>query len=252
MNAIPENLPSRPLDIGQTIHATWQSIQENHKALAIAVCVPLSIQIVLVLISALVYDSNYLSKEVWLLLLIQGLASVLVAVRCHQVLLLPESKTGVFLIPRWTWNDTWFALTSIVVMVAFAVTFLATMPLYATGFLWSGSSLLTSGISTVLSYLIMAPGYYVTARLVLALPVAAIEGRIDFAAAWERSKGNGWRLAVLSGAIPLVISALGDWISDIDKSVVTPAVLVLTNVLVVFEVAVISMAYKFLIKTADQ
>jgi hypothetical protein len=197
MKTTQEAAPSPPLAIPQTIQAAWHRIRETHRELAIAVCVPLSIQVPLVIISALVYDGDFLRTEVWGLLLLEGLVSVLIAVRCHQLFLTNEANASVSWIPRWTLNDTWFALTSIVIIAAFGVTMMATMPLLAVRYLGTASEL-SPGIQSILSYVVMFPAFYVLARLVLALPVAAVEGRIDFAAAWRLSKGNGWALAILA------------------------------------------------------
>lgn len=52
------------------------------------------------------------------------------------------------------------------------------------------------------------PFAYVVGRVSLLLPATAIDLHPSFSSAWDLSEGNGWRVAMLVGGIPLAFMAI--------------------------------------------
>ena len=82
------------------------------------------------------------------------------------------------------------------------------------------------------------------ARLSPMLPAIAVGGAADPVTAWQVSRGNGWKLMIVVGALPWTLK----WIvALLLRDGATPAefgvVLVLTSVFTVIQVAALSLAY---------
>ena len=145
------------------------------------------------------YESN-----LWVLL--YGLALTPFAVACHRVLLLGDESLPQYGIMTWTVREGRF-LTWL--LAAWSLAFLTTMFLLMT-------------IGTIVMNVFDIPrawmemgwflgsfevlGTYVLARLSLILPAVALDGRPSLSSIWRLSHGNGWRLTVVLGGLPWLVS----------------------------------------------
>jgi membrane-anchored glycerophosphoryl diester phosphodiesterase (GDPDase) len=76
-------------------------------------------------------------------------------------------------------------------------------------------------------------------------PATATNYRKDMKWAWEVTKGNGWRLLILLGVIPMLFGVMVGLFSGI--STYLDAVLnFIGSIFTVFEIAILSHVYKFL------
>lgn len=47
--------------------------------------------------------------------------------------------------------------------------------------------------------------YWVIARVSMVLPAIAVDRKLDVVDSWRRSRGNGWKLAIIVGVLPWVL-----------------------------------------------
>jgi hypothetical protein len=86
--------------------------------------------------------------------------------------------------------------------------------------------------------------FYVVARFSLVFPAIATDRKPDLGAAWLESKRNGWRLAIVVGALPWTLEQLTDLIYRDGATDAEYAVLVvLTVFFTVIEVVALSLSY---------
>jgi hypothetical protein len=86
--------------------------------------------------------------------------------------------------------------------------------------------------------------YWVVGRMSLMLPAIAIDRKVDLAAAWLASRSNGWRLAVVVGALPWCLGRAIDFMFRDEATGVEVGILVvLGTVLIIVEVVALSLSY---------
>ncbi len=89
------------------------------------------------------------------------------------------------------------------------------------------------------------PGSYLAARLSLLLPAIALERVWSPRAAWEMSRGNGWRLAVVVIALPYLFSAVVDRLTrDGASAFEVIALSVAAALLTSLEIVTLSLSYR--------
>jgi hypothetical protein len=82
------------------------------------------------------------------------------------------------------------------------------------------------------------------ARLSLLLPALAVDQSFDPIAAWRTTRGNGWKLAVVVGALPWTLRYIVDALyRDEATWVEFGALLILTAVFTVIQVVALSLSY---------
>jgi len=96
--------------------------------------------------------------------------------------------------------------------------------------------------------LALLPVLFIICRLLLVLPARAVDTPITFRVAWRMSEGNGWRLVLLTGALPwflhLAEYTVADlFASDTDYTIIRSILYVL---LLPLEVALLSASYRYL------
>jgi hypothetical protein len=86
--------------------------------------------------------------------------------------------------------------------------------------------------------------FWVVARVSLVFPAIAIDRAPNFAAAWRSSKRNGWRLAVVVGALPWLMNQFSNLIYRNGATAVEFAlIVVLIAFFTVIEVVALSLSY---------
>jgi hypothetical protein len=102
-----------------------------------------------------------------------------------------------------------------------------------------------SHIWTIIIYFSLIPGTYIFSRLSVLFPATAINQRNSIQWAWSITKGNGWKLFVLLGLLPLLSRIILRMIPE--TSIHADAVLYFISLIfAVIELALISHTYKFL------
>ncbi|MBX3335257.1 MAG: hypothetical protein KF876_14120, partial [Nitrospira sp.] len=145
------------------------------------------------------------------------------AVACHRLILIGEGAVSEFGLTRWTWRETRFFLWMLLAYIIgclfmllgdtalFAVAFLIAN---ACGFSTKTTSLMMEHPAFFPGVFLLAsiPFAYVVGRMSILLPATAIDLRPSFFSAWDLSEGNGWRVAILVGGIPLAFIAIQSFI----------------------------------------
>src|SRR5262245_13714310 len=143
------------------------------------------------------------------------------AVACHRSILIGEHSESKFGIPGWPHREFrfffwlifiyaiggmfWFAASEVVErFVGFIETFLGE-ELNELSVRLSGSKFIVSSPWTLLA---LVPFGYLIGRLSLLLPAIAVDDRASVRSAWSQSKGNGWRMALLVGWMPILLHLL--------------------------------------------
>lgn len=147
-------------------------------------------------------------------------------------------------------------LWMVIIVVALAVTAVAFAILGGKP-IFSGTELLRTawtqapiGSGWVL-YPAIVIGLWAAARMCLVLPAIAVKHKADFGGAWRESKGNGWRLAVVFGVLPLCLDQVPMLFVRGGASMLESGVLAaLASLLVVVEVVALSLSYRELTSPA--
>ena len=85
---------------------------------------------------------------------------------------------------------------------------------------------------------------WVVGRLSLVLPAIAVDRRIGPITAWRASRKNGWKLAIVIGALPRMLASVGSLLyRDGASSVEFALLVVLTAFFTVIEVVALSLCY---------
>ena len=174
--------------------------------------------------------------------LIYGMVFTLFAVTCHRVIILgPDSvpKYGLYSISMrevrfYGWGlVVYFYLSLITFIIMFPTVFFSFYS-ESNKYLW------VSGM-----YILFIPGTYVFSRLSILFPATAVDQRKDMKWAWDTTKGNGWRLLILIGVLPVIIDIVPDLFSGGSVPIDT-ALNFLKSMVAAFEIALLSHAYKYL------
>jgi membrane-anchored glycerophosphoryl diester phosphodiesterase (GDPDase) len=174
--------------------------------------------------------------------------SVLAAIGCHRVFLVPEEISNLSAL-RWGKRETQFlinaiglgfmtALTSIPSMIA--VFNIQEMELFSGDENWTLYLLITT--------LLYAPPYYFIARWALILPASALDRNRNMRWAWDISKGNSFQLFILIGLVPLltgfVLSSLAEFLgSSIIFLIVQNAIWLAVGAV---EICLLSLSYEWM------
>ncbi len=171
---------------------------------------------------------------------------VMFAVSCHRTVLLGTEQlpraSGIF----WTRRETaflgWFVgIALLAIAVSFVSGLLALMlPVSA------GNTMLGWARAAVL-YLFAS---YFILRFSLVLPASALEHRVTFAESWAATKGHGITLAVAvgipAGLATMILLGLDRVIGNYESLLFTLPYYLVSFVLMAVEIAVLSIAYKYL------
>lgn len=171
---------------------------------------------------------------------------VIVATVCHRLILLGDdslpNRLGFFWSQRETRFIGWMLVLGLLgAALALPIWFLVIVfPIDA--FEW--------GLLTLISYAAMIVGAYADGRFSLVLPATAIGHHLTLSSSWKLTKGRGWRIATAL-LIPVLTLHLIEYIVFAVLELSTSRIAsyiwgVLTFPLVAVEVAIISVAYKWL------
>lgn len=185
------------------------------------------------------------------LIIISFAIYALFAVNCHRVVMLGADSIPTRWGLYWSSRETrFFGWTIGIGLIAGVVS----LPL---GFLVLEFAILPSEMAPgygivwdLMLFVTAIPAVYLGSRWSLVLPSTAIDRRPSLGSAWDLSRGNGWRLAVLLGVPPLllgeVFSELTMAIGTLDSAPVTFVTNLAFCLVGALEVTILSIAYKWL------
>jgi len=180
---------------------------------------------------------------VWI---IQSLVFTVFAVTCHRILLLEESSISKYIYFRWTMRETkflgWTIVTYLCLGAIITVTGTSVFALVQALDGWVEKSSLQ-----LLPFLPLIPGLYVLSRLSVLLPATAIDENHNLSWAWQMTKRNGWRLLLLVGILPFLISFRSIVFSLINYPLLNILLDVIGYLIFgVIEIALLSFSFRFL------
>ena len=140
------------------------------------------------------------------------------AVSCHRSVLLGDLSVNRFGVPGWSMRETRFFLWLLGIYILGSFLTILSGAGYAMAVLAIGKLGRTIGlIDSILDKfpffytlmgLMLVLFAYLVGRLSLVLPAVAVDLRPSVNPSWSQTKGNGWRVAVLVGGIPILFLAL--------------------------------------------
>jgi hypothetical protein len=248
--ARPQRVNGLPLPILSVLNVALRETGSRWRTLLRVLMAPaLLTSSVQFLIAELALDSSWRSP----LVLLTSVIYVLFAVTCHRVVLL-----GVDSIPTrwglyWSHRETrylgWTIAIGLIVVVV-------SLPLFYIAYKFMSIELLTevtnvsSTVWNLVMFVFMFPSTYLLSRWSLVLPSTAIDRRPSLDSAWDLSHGNGWRLAILLGAPPLLLGTVfGELtmvIGMLDSAPMTFAINLVICLVGALEVTILSITYKWL------
>jgi len=141
----------------------------------------------------------------------------------------------------------WMLVATVVTMISVTVAlsgYTATGPLAAVPPSLEPDPAVQATINRI-SYIAQLPVVYLVARLSPLLPAVALGKRWSLRAAWDLSRGNGWRLAIVVIAVPYLFSCVVWWLTRDGASPYEIAALwLVTAVLTSLEFIALSLSFR--------
>lgn len=225
----------------------WSERENLSKYLAI----PILCMVALTMSWTYLMDS--LSEAVsWLLYFLYVTFCAVFAVICHRLILTGTKPAG--WIPEWSWRESkflaWLLLLLCIVLAAIFLTVSILGIFFANIFFESLDK--SPNLFMQMKALFQIPAFYVLARVCLVLPATAIDEKTSIKLALTQSRGNGWRLAVIVGALPFSTFFLVDLLYRDGATFFEKVILTFLEAAVsVIDVAALSIAYKEITKKND-
>lgn len=180
----------------------------------------------------------------WLLFVVYWAGVAIFAVICHRLVLLDPTAVAFQAIPEWSWRETRFFLWMVGVWLICAVVALGLAMLSASIWMLWVDELSPTQLDWIV-FVVKAPVLYLFARLCIVFPATAADRKVDLKWAWRLTANNGWRLMVLVGVLPWVISyAIGLLYQDEASFAEAIVLACISSALFAVEVAAISLSYR--------
>jgi hypothetical protein len=233
-----------PLPVGKVILGAFLVPWWKRGAFARRLTVPL------VLIAALTLSWHYTADVLpqyanSALYCVYLLFFTLFAVRCHRLVLLDAQTTRFEILPEWTWRETRFAVWGLAVIVVFMAAWW--LVITAVGMVVFNSPLRNVAETWAqwgITVLKIVP-LYMCSRLAMIFPATAIDQKRDFKWAWTITRSNGWRLVIVVGLLPYLLSALVGLLWRDEATIVEALALTLISTgLFAVEIAALSLSYR--------
>ena len=171
------------------------------------------------------------------------LAYVFLAVTCHRIIILGKNSVPTFGVRKWTMRETRFLgwLVGLYIMIGFMIFSIAALPSVIIP-LFEGRVMYLVIPVSIISAL---PGVYVLSRLSLIFPATSVDEEVNIKWAWDISRNNGWRLAVIVCALPAAAGYIQNILTGEDDGVLKSTLLMLVAfVVLIIEIAALSLTYK--------
>jgi hypothetical protein len=158
------------------------------------------------------YGEKFISKEIqWALYFLYLIFWCIFAVICHRIVLL-DSPARIGWIPDCSWREARFLGWIVLIWIIYAIAVVITIwiPTYIEANIFGHIKSESDMFGWLSEFQVFAKllAFYVVARLSLIFPAAALDKKTTLKLAWEQSRNNGWRLAIVVGALPFIVSKL--------------------------------------------
>lgn len=230
------------LSLRAVLILTLKGLWRQRRTLVVNLVFPLGILIVLALLDW------YVEVESWLpdmgIGFVQWMTYVYFIITCHRIALLGAGSVSPWGLFRWSMRETRFLLWAFLLYTLIGSLVVLSFSLLPNRLL---SSLELPGVAYLMPFLAALPALYLLARLSLIFPALAVEDEIRVNGVWWLSRGNGWRLLVVVGILPITTSWLVSWLVPVDGTFIGVSLLTfLSMVVVILEVYALSVSYKLL------
>ena len=200
--------------------------------------IPFLIGIIVFIISGTIFSSPY----------------VLFAITCHRLVLVGSEGVPKFGLRTWARREWWFLSYVILLPFVYLLTTAVLSPLvlglskeFQINFKTYQTVFGEIDTSQGLNYLILVTATYFFSRFSLLLPATAVDRDVDVPWAWKLSKRNGWRLTIVVGVLPWVLTFLGDFLLRAEATFVEKITFVLVSfIFMAIEIIALSLSYKHL------
>jgi hypothetical protein len=238
-----------PLPVGKILLGAFLVPWWNRKPFARALVLPLALLATLML--TWYFTAHLLAGFVnFLLCLVYAALFTLFAVTCHRLVLLDPEAVAKNPVPGWTRREGLFLGWMVGAWLLFVVVSLVTLMIFA-GTLGRGSESFIKEWFGWFETAARVPAVYLFARLSPLLPATAVDQRVDLRWAWDLTRGNGWRMMVIVGVLPWVLSWVTPLLYRDGATTVELVVLTVAGIaLFAFEIAALSISYRELTKQA--
>ncbi len=187
--------------------------------------------------------------------LLQALLWALIAVSCHRVFLYDPDQPSPL-------SALWLGLRQIR-YVAKAIIVAIPLLINTTVYTWltlkwldiSGADEIPKYGSFILSWGILIPMQYLSSRISLVLPAAALQQTVSFSQAWSITRENGWRMTAIILTAPAIFSLFSLITGPVLSSLLFVDMLIdalLRLILGVFIIASLSYSYIWFLKERHQ
>ena len=175
--------------------------------------------------------------------LVQLALYALFAVNCHRLVLIGENAVPEYGLLGWSLRETRFFGWSIGLYVLYILAMV--LPLLLVVII--NMFFTTPGANNWLEYaqyLALIPATYMMARLSLIFPATAVDERHDIAWALKLSEGNGWKLTIVVGLLPWILTYLKSLLIRMDANALEVFATSMAGfILLAIEIAALSLSY---------
>ncbi len=214
------------MEITRVVSAALHNVIFYRRRLAKALAIPFAIYLLLDVFSYL-NDSVFGAALLWVLY--TGVYAVF-AITTHRILLLGEDSVSEWGLRAWTARETSFALHLIgISLLFFPLGMLAVVPF----------------VGAVVALLL---GCWIAGRLSLVFPGIAVERGVSFGQSWEETEHHQLLMFLVVLVVPVLLALPGLLLHFFPFGHVLTSVF--STLVVVFEVAALSMAYRLIMSTA--
>jgi len=182
---------------------------------------------------------------IWTVYIVSYIPYGLFIMTCHRIFLLGDDSVPHYGIWRLSYREIQFFGW---VIALYAIYFLTFTPFIVVN--WVAPRITDADwihlVTTPLSLGVAFYALYMMARFSVLVPAAAVEHRPTIKGAWKLTRGEGIRLFVLVILLPLILSALGNRLPDLEDYLALSNLLwnLIWMIVLCFEVAMLSLAYR--------
>jgi hypothetical protein len=239
------------LDLAKVIAGAFLVPWWHRKAFARALAVPLALMVAFTVFWYQVVP-DLPQYALWLAWAFYGALFSLFAVICHRLVLLDAETVARRWAPRWSWRETRFFLWIVKLYVIALAAIWLFMLVFVNLWMWFVGDL--GQWTEWMLYLMKIPAIYVFGRLCLLFPATAVDAPAPTLRwSWDLTRRNGWRLMIIVGGLPFVISCAIDLIYRNEATTVEWLILAVVAVaLLAVEIAAVSLSYRELTRDEPQ
>ena len=187
----------------------------------------------------------------WVLIALQGVLLTVFAVVCHRLVIFGTNFKKEPWDRYWTKREFRFLSWFVIVYLLYSLILVIAITVLGNTFDLSDQEK-AKDLFPYIKYFSMIPATYVFARCSLVFPATAIDRRVGLKWSWHLSKGNGLRLMIIVGALPWALkTAAWIFLRDNASYFELVAFAFASYILVTFEIAGLSLAFKELSKFGD-